>query len=304
MKKKYDLSIIIVNYKSDSLLLQCLKSIQCYIKKINFEIIIVSNSKFDTKYKSLIKNLKINKKIIELKDNIGFPAANNIALKFVHSDFILLLNPDTLFIDESFLKMFSYFMEHKNIGIISPKLVDENNKQQHSFFTNISLLSIIADELYLSKLKIFAFHYYYYQKIETPKKVDSVSGACMLIRIKYLSEKYLLDEKLFWVEDDEICLRMKEKGYDVVYYPNTTIIHYGDKNNKRASKIKIFNQYLGKIKLFQKYKKYFSAEFLRLFFFFIFQIKKAIFYLYKNEKEKLAIYKELEKEIFKVKYND
>jgi len=304
MKKKYDLSIIIVNYKSDSLLWQCLKSIQRYLKIIKFEIIIVSNSKIEIKYKKLIRNIKTQKKIIELKNNIGFPAANNVGRKFTHSDFILMLNPDTLFIDESFLKMFSYFREHKNIGIIGPKLIDANNRQQSSFFTNVSLLSIVADEFYLSKFKIFAFHYYYYKKFKMPQKVDSLSGACMLTRSKYLSKKYLLDEKLFWIEDDEICLRMKAKGYDVIYYPNTTIIHYGDKNNKKASKIKIFNQYLGKIKLFQKYKKYFSVKFLKIFFFFIFQIKKIIFFLSKNEKEKLAIYTELGKEIFKVKYDD
>jgi len=118
------LSIIIVSWNTCELTLKCVKSVFKYLENINFNIYIVDNNSSDNTVVELEKLNYKNLYIIKNKNNLGFAKANNQAIKQATGDFILLLNPDTEFIDDSIIKLIDFAETDSKIGIVGPKLLN------------------------------------------------------------------------------------------------------------------------------------------------------------------------------------
>jgi len=199
---RQNLSVIIVSYKSDYVIENCINSIHSEI-----EIVVVDNSnndqlkeKIETKYK--------NVKYILSKENLGMGAGNNLGIKNVNRDFVLILNPDVTLEKSSIDEMIIASQEIENFGIIAPL----SDKSEYPNYT-------------LKKMNDF-------DPIK-PFKVKSVDGYAMLLnlkKLKKLNDFYFFDENFFlYLENEDLCLRLEKNDENIYIVPKSRIHHLGGK---------------------------------------------------------------------------
>jgi GT2 family glycosyltransferase len=266
---KPELSIIIVNYNSGEYLNRCLNSIKQNIKKIEYEIIVVDNDSTDNSLDGIEKHEKLN--IIKEKENHGFAKANNIGVSYAKGKYLLILNNDTIFFDNSIEKLMEYKKEKPEIGIISPVILYEDNSFQLSFGYDINLFSEIL-------LKFFAEKYYkIIYKIKknnfmiTP---DWISGACFLVEKKVYESVSGFDERFFlYTEDADFGKRVREKGFKLLVYGRAKIIHFKGKTSSKNLSIAIAESKKSQLYYYCKHNGKLSFLILKLYLKLKFKLK-------------------------------
>ncbi len=248
------LSIVILNYNTKDLTLNCLNSVvEQYEKKLEkneFEIILVDNNSTDDSVLSIkkyvLKKGLPNLKIIENKENLGFSKGNNLGAKQALGEYILFLNSDTEIKDMGLVRMLEFMESNSNVGIVGGRLKNPDNSIQKSagkFYTlfNVILLLLGGERLGLLR--------------ESPSKVsrtDWVSGACMMARKEIFKNLGGFEEKLFmYMEDMELCFRAKKKGYLTYFYPNIELLHKERGSSNRT--FAIIHIYGGILFFYKKY---------------------------------------------------
>ena len=252
--------IIIVTYNSSVDIQRCLRSIERYEKNVIRSIVIVDNNSNDDTLKILkdfSKNMK-NISIIKNDINCGFSIANNMGFKQCKSDYVLFINPDTEFISPVISLLINEISDKPEVGVIGAQLICENGEIQTGFGKKPNTLSIIFDFLFSGKMNKLL-------PIKNKKKfslgirsVDWISGACILGRHSIIKLVGGFDENIFmYSEDVDLCLRIKDAGYKVLYDSNVEVIHVGGQsrmhNKEKAlianihSRLFYANRYLGKI---------------------------------------------------------
>jgi N-acetylglucosaminyl-diphospho-decaprenol L-rhamnosyltransferase len=201
-----ELTVIVITYNSDKYLNRCLDSIEGY------QVIVIDNCSKDNTIKIAEKH-KV--KIIINKKNYGYAKAANIGTRNSNSDYILLINPDVYFKEDTIKKMLLFMQQHKECDIQGPKLVNDKGKLIYSCKRFPVLKDVIGRRLGLFKKSV----YYYLMKDydhKKPKIVDWVSGGCMLFK-----NVLKLDERFFlYLEDVDFCHKK------LVYYnPNAVAFH-------------------------------------------------------------------------------
>ncbi|MBM3707304.1 MAG: glycosyltransferase family 2 protein [Actinobacteria bacterium] len=225
----YKISIIVVSFNSADLLKDCLTSLFENPLKNSFEILVVDNASRDGSAEMVKKNFP-KVRLIENNKNVGFAAANNLAIKSSQSEYILLINSDCQVYGTSLDSMVSFMSRYEKAGIAGPKIINSDGSIQFSCrrFPSIfdagmhTLLTNIApDNPFSRRYKLIDI------KRDEPFEVDWVSGSCMLIRRKALTDTGYMDENYFmYVEDIDICYQMWKKGWKVFYYPYAEILHH------------------------------------------------------------------------------
>ena len=248
-KIKLDLSIVIINYNTNNLTCQCIKSIIAETNNISYEIIVVDNDsrkedpnyiKYTFKEITLVKNNK----------NIGFAGGNNLGISISKSKFILLLNSDTIIQDSAIEKCFLYLKANlDSVSLLSCKLLNEDKSFQLSTSgREPKTYSFFMHMLYeLQENNPFLYHLGFYRvllkfkntiqsiKAELPYSYENdifntmhVSGAFMMFPVNLLHKVGSLDNDFFmYYEETEWLHRMWNKGHKIVYYPHVSIIHLG-----------------------------------------------------------------------------
>ena len=199
---RQNLSVIIVSYKSEYVIENCINSIDSEI-----EIMVIDNSG-DNQLKEKIENKYKNVKFILSKENLGMGAGNNLGIKNTNKDFVLILNPDVT-LEKSFMnEMILASKEIYNFGIIAPL----SDKSEYPNYT-------------LKKG-------YNFDPIK-PFKVKSVDGYAMLLNLKKLKkieDFYFFDENFFlYLENEDLCKRLEKSDQDIYIVPKSRIHHLGGK---------------------------------------------------------------------------
>jgi len=232
---KPQLSIIIISYNTQQITLNCINSIVNSVKNITCEIIVVDNASEDKTIEQIrnskfeILNKNINLKIIQNKTNLGYSKANNIGIKEAITENILLLNSDTVVIDDAIEKLLKRFEDSKDkIQFIGGKLLNQDNSPQASCGPFYSLPMIFAH--------LFLRGDYWGLTRSSPnqeKNVDWISGACILTKKSYLEKLNGFDENIFMYMDEiDLLYRANKLGYKTLFYPNTRFIHLGSGSSK------------------------------------------------------------------------
>lgn len=229
------LSLIILNYNSFFWLKKCLSSInEHYLHNSKFSIktIVVDNNSSDQSIEVVKKEFKWVE-LIELKENKGFSAGNNIALKQAESEYVMLLNSDTELTTQSNLDKLIEFMDaNPKIAVATPKLVlNDDNLDWASHRGEPTLWASLSYYLGLEKLfpnsKQFTQYHQKHLDLTIPHQIDACSGAAMMIRTSYMKQVGYLDERFFmYAEDLDWCKRFREAGHQVWYFPEITVIHH------------------------------------------------------------------------------
>ncbi|MBI6873603.1 glycosyltransferase family 2 protein [Clostridium aciditolerans] len=233
-----DLSIIIVNYNTKELLKQTIQSVIDTTKNIDYEIIVSDNNSTDGSIE-MVEEYFPQVNLIKNKDNLGFPKGNNVAIKKSIGRYVLLLNSDTVVIDNCLEKCIKYMNSHKNIGVLGCRVVLKDGQLDHackrgfptpesSLFYMLKLYKLFPDS---KKFGQYTLSYLHEDEIN---EVDSLTGAFMMLRKETIDEVGLLDEEFFmYGEDIDWCYRIKEAGWKVMYYPEAKIIHYKGASSKK-----------------------------------------------------------------------
>ena len=225
-----DLSIIIVNYKSPQLILSCLKTIYNETKIISFEIIIVDNDSNDDS-RQIIQQHYPNVQWIQMDYNSGFARANNAGIRNAIGEFLLLLNSDTLILENALDKIVSYVRKDNSVAAASVQLLyaDYTAQNAGNYFVygglNVLLTLPVLNNV-VKKIGIIL-------KLRKPSimtsgivnNVDWISGAFMLVRKSVLNKAGIMDEDFFlFSEEIEWCSRLKNTG-KIAVYTDLKVIH-------------------------------------------------------------------------------
>jgi len=215
-----DVSIIVVTYNSETDIPECLRSLESTKGSLSVEITLVDNHSSDRTV-NLIRSEWSKLHLITNELNVGFPAANNLAIPLATGRYILLLNPDTIVLPGALETIVRYMDEHPNCGICGPRLVNMNGVEAPALFEPGILQSISR----YGRLKNLQYYFLNKERLV-------VSGACLAFRRQLVSEVGLLDPQLFWAEDGDFCIRARKVGYEVRNVPGATVIHKGGQSAK------------------------------------------------------------------------
>lgn len=229
--KPIDLSVIIVNFNTEKLLADCLRSVFSSKDDLAYEVFVVDNASADGSVK-MVKKQFPQVLLLSNRENLGFAKANNQAIGKSKGRYVLLLNPDTIVEKNTFSKMVGFMDKAPTIGAATCKVVLPNGQLdrdcRRSFptpwisFTKFSKLSRI-----FPKTKLFGSYQLTYLDENKKADIDACVGAFMMVRRKVIREVGVLDEDFFFYgEDLDWCYRIKKKGWRIVYYPKVKIIHY------------------------------------------------------------------------------
>ena len=236
-----DVSIIIVNWNTKRLLLECLSSVFKTINKLSFEIWLVDNASGDGSVEAVKQNYP-DVKIIQNKKNLGFAAANNIALERMCGQYALLLNTDTILTNGAVEHLFDFMEKNPDAGMACGQLLNQDGSKQNSIANFPGIGSLLCNESLLQMLfpKKFPGKRREYKK---PVEVDSCVGACLMVRKKAMDEVGLLDKRyFFFFEETDWAYRMKQAGWKTYFVPSAKIFHIQGQTvgHKASSRIMLY----------------------------------------------------------------
>lgn len=219
---KRELSIILVNFNDRAHLARCLSSLEKNAGVLDIEAILVDNNSEDGS-QELVRASFPWVRFIQNEENLGYANANNIGIKASHGEFILFLNTDTAVPPETLPSLLAEMRAKPELGAIGPALVHENKSFQVSFGGRRNFFSEILQKVILNP--------YYEQALKyssEAKEVVWVSGACFFARRSAVEDAGFFDENFFlYFEDIDLCVRMRKKGWKVVFFPGVRVIHTG-----------------------------------------------------------------------------
>lgn len=257
-----ELSIVIVSFNTQDLLENCLKSIKKYTKGIDYEVIVVDNASKDDSVK-VVRSL--GAKVLENKENLGFAVGNNQGIKAAKGKFILFLNTDTLLNNSVLAEMVSTLKENPKIGAATCSLKNSDGSIQATggYFPSLPRVfswMTIQDFPLVDKL-IKPFHPLHSKSsfsrgedfYKNEKELDWITGAFLLTRADILKRAGGWDETYFmYVEEVDLCFKIKKLGYQVWYYPKWSITHLGGKSSG-VSEYPLLSEYKGICKFYKKF---------------------------------------------------
>lgn len=283
-----DASVIIVSYNVKELLKNCLDSIFRFTKNVNFEVIVVDNASTDNSIEMLKQIQHGNFKFIEAGENGGFAKGNNLGILAAKGKYILLLNPDTLLIENTVKTMFDWMETHPDYAVASCQLQDfeQKNTPTGGYFPTLSKIAAWAlffDDIF----KIKSYH----PKVNEGDP-DWVTGAFFMVRCEAREKVGLLDENFFlYGEELEWCLRFKAAGWKVGYTTATKIIHLERKSSGGLARNAVLGEFKG---LKYIYAKHFSGwrQWALDLFLDIAAFLRIIFWLVRLKPQMVKIYLE------------
>lgn len=260
-----DLSIIIVNYKTQELTSSCLDSInESHLKKIAYEVIVVDNASNDGSIEAIEANYP---GIIILKNNknLGFSKANNIGIKTSSGRYVLLLNSDTVVDPDAFVQSVEFMDSHPNAGAMGCKVLLESGKLdvacKRSFPTPMNGLyhALKLDARFPKSHRFGEYNLTYVDENKT-FSVDCIMGAYMMVRREVIDGVGQLDEDYFmYGEDIDWCYRIKQAGYQIIYYPKAVIYHHKKASGIGKRNPKVIEAFYDSMIIF--YKKHYRDKY-------------------------------------------
>ena len=248
------LSIIIVNYNVTLELDNCINSILQYLKGTEFEILIIDNNSPDRSVESLeIKYPQV--RFFFLNENLGFSKANNFIVDKSESDYILILNPDTEFVEDFVTPIINYISGHQHTGICAPTLVYKDLSYQNSAGSKMGLFYETAEALlYINLYRRFKKNNKLWRyKANKPFKIGWASGACFLLKRSIYNEvKGFNTEYFLNYEDLDFCNKVIKKGYNNYYFPFLKCIHLDQTSQKRNYEAFVYSRYKSRL-IYAKY---------------------------------------------------
>lgn len=259
MKDSIELAIVIVAWNVRELLSECLHSIDETVgtnTHIKTNIYVVDNNSSDMTAEMVKKDFpKVH--LFALDKNIGFGRGNNVALREIETPYILLLNPDTKVLPGSIELMLKILEENEDVAMVGPKIIDASGRIDRSCRRFPTMKAALHQFTILKNFGVFSrAHSRYMMKecsYDQTIEVDQIIGACMLLKGPILNETGFFDEDFFmFYEEVDLCYRIKEAGYRILFTPDTHIIHLADQSTRQVWGEMLFQKMKSLLVYFEK----------------------------------------------------
>lgn len=266
--EKRRLSVVLVNYNAGDFLVECLRSLYLAKDELDLDIWVVDNASGDYSVKLAKQNFP-HIHYIENKENLGFGAANNQALRQIINEFILILNPDTK-VEKNTLPFMVDFMEkYPDVGAATCKALKSDGELDLAYHRGFP--TPWASFLYYF-LKDDRLYHLRNRDMGKAHEVDAISGSFFLTRKSVLDKVGLFDED-YWMyaEDLDLSFRIKKAGFKVMYVPDVQVVHLkgvssGLKEHSQEittatkdSKLRAFNAFYETMNIF--YRKNLASDY-------------------------------------------
>jgi GT2 family glycosyltransferase len=234
------LSIILVNYNVKYFLEQALLAVRKAAQSLTAETWVVDNHSTDGSVQ-LVQEKFPEVKLIANEENVGFSKANNQAIRASEGEYVLLLNPDTVVAEDTFVKCVAFMDAHPEAGGLGVRMIDGTGRflpESKRGFPSpwAAFCKTVGLSRFFPKSSLFNQYHLGYLAENEIHAVEVLSGAFMLLRRSALKKIGLLDETFFmYGEDIDLSYRIMQAGYKNYYFPETTIIHYKGESTKKGS---------------------------------------------------------------------
>lgn len=235
-----DVSIVMVSYNTAELLPESLRRLQASPGQYTQEIIIVDNASADHSADYLRTNYP-ECRLIENTVNVGFARANNQALQWAKGRYVLLVNTDAFVEPDTIEKTVAYMDAHPNCGVLGVKLVALDGKLHSSvryFPTPFNIfLQRTGLQRFFKGIRMVDDLDWDHASV---RQCDWVPGCYYLVRKAVIDKIGLFDPRYFlYYEEVDQCFAARKAGWDVVFYPDTRVIHIGGQSAKKFDGVEI-----------------------------------------------------------------
>jgi N-acetylglucosaminyl-diphospho-decaprenol L-rhamnosyltransferase len=260
-------SIIIVSWNVRELLAQCLRSVvqdcQAFASD-QVEIIVIDNASTDDSVQT-VRDQFPHVRLIESGANLGFARANNQALRAGAGRYVLLLNPDTVVKPGAFKSLVDFMDQHAEAGAAGAHILNPDETLQLSCYPAPTLSREMWRLLHLDKFLPYGEYRMGEWDTRTPRQVDAVLGACLIVRRAALDQTGLFDESYFiYSEEIDLCYRIRRQGWRIFWVPQADVIHYGGQSTQQVASEMFLRLYQGKIIYFRKHYGAWRARLYKL----------------------------------------
>ena len=279
-----DLSVIIVNWNTCDVLRDCLESIYEQTEGVSFEVIVVDNASVDGSAE-MAANEFPQVTLIKNKENRGFAAANNQGMRIAQARYLLLLNSDTIVLDGAIQKTIRFMDQHTEAAVVGCKVLNPNRTVQGTCFMFPSLLNLFLSTTYL--YKVFPRHQFFGRERMTwwdrqdVREVEVVTGCFMLIRTEVIDQVGLMDERFFvYGEETDLCWRIKNAGWKILYSPIAEIIHLGGGSSQQM-RPQMLMQLIASVLLFFRKNRIFVSYIMACILMSLFFVIRLPYWLFR-----------------------
>ena len=251
-----DLSIIIVNWNTRDLLIDCLNSIQENLgaaPTLQAETFVVDNASNDGSAETILSSFSWVH-LIENQNNVGFARANNQAAALAQGKYVLLLNPDTVLLPSAIKTMSAYLDAHSDVGAVGPRVLNPDGSAQISIYPQPTLLREAWRLFHLDRIVPYGSYSTSILDAESPLVIDILKGVCIMLRREIVLNLGLFDEQFFvFSEDFDLCARIRKAGWQIHWLPKAVITHHESQSTKQIPDEMFLELYRNKVKFFRKH---------------------------------------------------
>ena len=231
------LSIIIICWNDRAVILDCIRSIFETTRYSDFEVIISDNGSTDDSLEAIRREFP-QVRICENRANLRFAKGNNAGIKLALGEYVLILNPDTVIHQGALDRWLQIADRHPEAGAFGCRVYGRDGSYQESARPFPTIGRDLIAALYMRPLALlsgrFVSDQYWGWKGDSEREVDWQCGCCLLVRRSVLRELGGFDEQFFYYyEEVDLCRRIWQAAYSILYVPNVSITHLGGQSTKR-----------------------------------------------------------------------
>ena len=222
-----EVTAIVVSYNGRDVLARCLAALDAE----RYEVIVVDNASTDGS-PDLVRDEFPAVTLIEAGENIGFGAANNLALRQASGSYYALVNSDAWALGDGLDVLVEFAASNPSYGIVGPRLVSEDGSVQKSVRGFPSVWRLCTEYFFLRKLAPWSrtFNAFYGAGFDysTVREADWLMGAALVVRREVIDQVGGFDERFFlFSEEVDLCFRAQAAGWKTVYTPDASFVHLG-----------------------------------------------------------------------------
>lgn len=245
------ISIVIVNYKTPQMTINCLESIhKNFSKRFSISVYVADNKSGDGSVTLIRRQIEKKKwsswvSILQLEKNGGFAYGNNQVIRNIlkssdNPKYIWLLNPDTIIYEDACLQLTEFLDKNPMAGLAGSRLEDKNGTPLASAFR---AHSFISELIHGAKNTVVSYIFYKWivpmPASEIPHPADWLPGASIMIKREVFEQVGLLDEEYFmYYEESDFCLKCRRKGWQCWHVPASKVVHFEGASSKESPEIK------------------------------------------------------------------
>jgi len=254
------LSIVILCWNDQKVIIDCLDSIFTRTHATEFEVIVSDNGSTDGS-PELIRQKFPLVRVIENRANLRFSKGNNVGIEASSGEYVLILNPDTIVQEGSLDRLVAFADAHPDAGGFGCRILNPDGSYQRSARPFPTIWRCWISALGLAGLgrfaKVFTADEYLGWNGDTVRPIDWQSGCCLLVRSGLLKQLGGFDDQFqYYYEDVDLCRRIWGAGHPVLFTPSATVIHLGGQStstrfpvpfelDKHRNRYRYFYKYFG-----------------------------------------------------------